>query len=263
MKLKALGLKMALATLGLAVCTAFAPVASAAPTQVHTSGGNPAQAGVRAQPSLGADSVTPFAYGKKVLSVGDSWAVHMEAGMQAASPGTYLYKGGHPGCGILLPVDAAPACNQWPTQWPQMMNDFRPDAVLLMVAQWDTLPQKTAWNAPPRDLSDPTQRQRFTANLDRAIGILSARNTPVYLMNSTRIQDASGREMNRLLEDAVRRHANVHLLNVRDQLCEGSICPTYIRGIPVYDVTWHTTPAAEKRLGAWILNQMFQPGYRG
>ncbi|MFQ6198997.1 SGNH hydrolase domain-containing protein [Streptomyces sp. NPDC000405] len=254
---------MALTTLGLAVCTAFAPVASAAPTQVHTSGENSAQAGVRAQPSLGADSVTPFAVGKKVLSVGDSWAVHMEAGMQAASPGTYLYKAGQGGCGILLPVDAAPGCNQWPTQWPRLMNDYRPDAVLLMVAQWDTLPQKTAWNTPPRDLTDPVQQQRFTANLDRAIGILSAWNTPVYLMNSQRIHEASGREMNRLIEDAVRRHANAHLLNVRDQLCEGSICPNSIRGIPVYDVTWHTTPAAEKRLGAWILNQMFQPGYRG
>ncbi|WP_369228703.1 hypothetical protein AB5J52_49825 (plasmid) [Streptomyces sp. R39] len=90
MKLKALGLKTALATLGLAVLTAFAPVASAAPTDVRASGGNPAQGGIRAQPSLGADSVTPLAYGKKVLSVGDSWAVHMEAGMQAASPGTFL-----------------------------------------------------------------------------------------------------------------------------------------------------------------------------
>ncbi|WP_369228701.1 hypothetical protein AB5J52_49815 (plasmid) [Streptomyces sp. R39] len=144
-----------------------------------------------------------------------------------------------------------------------MMNDYRPDAVLLMVAQWDTLPQKTAWDAPPRDLSDPVQRQRFTANLDQALNILSVRNTPVYLMNSTRIQDASGRAMNQLIEDAVHRHANVHLLNVRDQLCEASVCPTSIGGISVYDVTWHTTPAAEKRLGAWILNQMFQPGYRG
>ncbi|MGI5444018.1 hypothetical protein ACQEV4_43760 [Streptomyces shenzhenensis] len=144
-----------------------------------------------------------------------------------------------------------------------MMNGYRPDAVLLMVAQWDTIPQKTAWDAPPRDLTDPAQQQRFAANLDRAISILSVRNTPVYVMNSSRINDASGLAMNWLIDDAVRRHANAHLLNVRDQLCEASFCPTWLNGISVYDWTWHTTPAAEKRLGAWILNQMFQPGYRG
>lgn len=268
MKPKARGTGMTFASLCLAACTALAAPAAwaTAPTGAHMPGGGPRRAESRAEPSLGADAVTPLAAGKKVLSVGDSWAYHMEAGMRAVSPGTIVYGAGGGGCGILLPVEGvAPACNQWPTSWPQMMDTYHPDAVELMVAVWDLMPQKTSWDAPAQSLSEPAHRLRFTQNLERAINILSVRNTPVYLMNSPRVHDpytgAWAQEMNELLEEAARSHPNVHVLNIRDQLCDAVSCPAVLHGINVYDETMHTTPAAEKRLGAWILNEMFQPDY--
>jgi hypothetical protein len=255
---------LTLASSGVMLCTALTPAVSASPMEMHVPGVHPIHSDVRTLPPFGAESVTPFAVGKKVLSVGDSWAVHMEAGMRAASPGTVVYGEGHYGCGILDPVDPpTPVCNQWPVLWPQLMSNFHPDAVFMMVAQWDTMPQRTEPDAPARNLDDPTLQQRFAQNLDRALDILTAGNTPVYLMNSMRVYEGGfGQEMNKLLEAAALSHPNVHILDLLDQLCVNGTCPTSIDGTTVYDVTWHTTPPAEKRLGAWILNEMFQPGYR-
>ncbi|MFD8395508.1 SGNH hydrolase domain-containing protein [Streptomyces sp. NPDC059680] len=201
---------------------------------------------------------------KKVLSVGDSWAVHMQEGMRAASPGTVVYGEGIPGCGIRLTVDnVGSACNQWPVRWPQLMEEYRPDAVLLMIARWDVIPQRSTPNGPARDLTDPVERLRFEQNLDSALDILSARNTPVYVMNDVFVYNTSSLLMNKLIEIAARHHPNVHVLNLHDQLCHANNCPSTLLGMPVYDATWHTTHGAGMRLGAWILNQMFQPGYQG
>lgn len=263
MKLNKFKLGIALATSGLALWPAFASIASATPTGEHLPGASSAWVGIRAEPPLGTAHVTPLAAGKRVLSVGDSWSVHMEAGMRAASPGTTVYGKGRGGCGIRFTADnEGSACNQWPTLWPQLMDTYRPDAVFLMVAQWDSQPRKVTWDAPPRDLTDPDQRARFAENLNRAVDILSVRNTPVYVMNAPRL-DASARVVDDLIDNVARTHANVHVLNLRDQLCNDSACPSPIHGIPVYDQTWHTTHGAEMRLGAWILNQMFQPDYQG
>ncbi|MEU2717684.1 SGNH hydrolase domain-containing protein [Streptomyces sp. NPDC007205] len=262
MKLNRFRLGIALATSGLALWPALASIASATPVEGHLPGASAARIGIHAEPPLGAAHVTPLAARKKVLSVGDSWAVHMETGMRAASPGTIVYGNGRGGCGIRFTADnEGSTCNQWPTLWPQLMDKYHPDAVLLMVAQWDSQPRKVTWDAPPRDLTDPDQRERFTQNLNRAVDILSARNTPVYVMNAPRI-DASARVADDLIENVARAHANVHVLNLRDQLCDANACPSPIHGIPVYDRTWHTTHGAETRLGAWILNQMFQPRYQ-
>lgn len=162
MKLNRLKLRSTLTVSGLALWAAPAPVvASAAPVHHHLPGGIPERIGLGAEPPLGAAHATPLAAGKKVLSVGNSWAVHMEDGMRAASPGTTVYEKGIPGCGIRMTVDNQGSCNQWPTAWQQMMDEHRPDAVLLMVAQWDSLPRQHTWAAPARDLIDPVERERF------------------------------------------------------------------------------------------------------
>lgn len=262
MKLNRLKRRVALTTSGLALCSVLAPIASAVPAEVHllSAGASAEHIAIRGEPPMGTDRATPLAAGKKVLTVGDSWSEHMASGMRAASPGTVVYMKGCGGCGIRFTADNYGSIgNQWPTLWPQLMDKYRPDAVLLMVAQWDSQRRKVTWDAPPRDLTDPDQRERFAQNLDRAVEILSVRNTPVYVMNAVPF-DVSARVANDVIENVARNHADVHLLNLRDQLCNADACPSRIQGIAVYDQTRHTTPEVDKRLGAWILNQMFQPG---
>ncbi|MFL6053644.1 MAG: hypothetical protein ACJ72W_12120 [Actinoallomurus sp.] len=114
----------------------------------------------------------------------------------------------------------------------------------------------------PRDLGDPVFRQRYQANMDRAIGLLGAHGAAVFVGTAVIGKGDQGRTahlMNREVESVVRRNAgrNVHLLDVQRQLCVHDDCPARIGGIDVYDETAHPSAPAHDRLGNWILTTVW------
>ncbi|MCO5973372.1 DUF459 domain-containing protein [Actinoallomurus soli] len=239
------------------------PVAKAPPA------GGAAQA---VAPPLGTQGPAPRADGLTVLVVGDSWARNLGVGMANAGRGRgyTVVNAAQGGCGIMLPTKEAPggrltetrpACRTWPEQWPRLVERYRPQAVVLYTAYWDQTPQVIDGGR-PRDLGDPVFRQRYQADMDRAIGLLRAHGAAVFVGTAVLGKGAearTAREMNRQVETVVQRNARrgVHLLDVRRQLCVSDDCPARIRGVDVYDETGHPTAPAHDRLGNWILTTLW------
>lgn len=204
-------------------------------------------------PPLGAEHLDEAVRGRTVLVVGDSWARTIGAGMiEVAGRSNTIVNAGLGGCGIMEPV-GEPACKTWREQWTRLVDEHRPDAVLLMVAFWDSSAQQTEPDGPRRDLGDPEFRARFIRHLDEGVAILTARGAPVHLMNAH-----LDYPINAILKDASHRHS-LPMLDLREQLCTDTGCPKKIDGVDVYDETGHASRTACARLGRWILNTMFRP----
>jgi hypothetical protein len=220
---------------------------------------------------LGDTALAPGVQGIKLLVVGDSWARNLGVGAADADRArrNVVVNAGEPGCGLMQPVRirrqghmiAAPAqCNRWPERWHGLVARYRPTAVLLEVGYWDgqdsqQLPGRTG----VQSITDAGFRRRFDAQLDRAIGVLSAGGARVYLPTVVDNPDAARANsdaMNAAVQAAVRRNP-VHavLLDLHGQLCtEAKVCPREAGGVQIYDDTGHPSAAAHDRLGAWILN---------
>ncbi|HEV2637809.1 MAG TPA: SGNH hydrolase domain-containing protein [Actinocrinis sp.] len=240
------------------------PAPAAAAAQTYGSTVSP-QLRADVTPAFGQTVLSPAVHGKTVLVAGDSWAYHMADGMLAAVPqgqDTIVDAGGG-GCGIMLPTTPGtpPICNTWQSQWPLLMTRYHPDAVILEISEWDITPQQITAGGPMLNLTDPAYRARFVSNLDQAVNILTAHDTPLYLENSKMEGDKVfgpwATIMNEILREFAQNRPNVHLLDVRDQLCEDEVCPPQLDGVKVYDPTGHTTPDADRRLAVWALNTMF------
>jgi len=217
-----------------------------------------------AQPPLGQTVLSPAAAGKTILVAGDSWAYHMANGMLAVAPksDTILDAGGG-GCGIMLPTTPGTprSCQDWQTAWPELMSWDKPDAVILEISEWDITPQQITPGGSLLNLTDLAYRQRFIEHLDQAVRILSADDTPLYLETSKMVGDPNygtyASIMNEILHEFAAHRPNVHLLDVRGQLCNDEGCAAVLEGVNVYDVTGHPTAAADQRLAVWALNSMF------
>lgn len=247
------------AAAAVASVSAAAGTGTGAVTGTGTAGGSGSQT-----PPLGAAALTKAVAGKTVLVVGDSWAANLGVGMSAVASSTAtIVNAGIGGCGIMLPDPSTTnaTCSAWPTAWPTYMTKYKPDAVVLTVGFFDVTPQKLTGESAAHDLSDPAHLAVFENHLDKAIGILSAHGTPLYLMNSALVDKpayhASALAMNQALATAVRTHTGLHLLDVHAQLCNDTGCPRVIDGINVYDPTQHPAPAARDRLADWALDTIF------
>jgi hypothetical protein len=246
----------------------------------HTAGGVPALKDVAeaGAPPLGMTRLPAEIKGLTVLVVGDSWARNLGVGIAnaARAGGNTVVNAAQGGCGIMLPTKEAPggrltptrpACRSWPEQWPRLVERYRPQAVVLSTAYWDQTPQVIDGGR-PRDLGDPLFRQRYQANMDRAIRLLGAHGAAVFVGTAVIGRTDHGRtahRMNREVEAAVQRNSsrNVHLLDVRRQLCVHDNCPARIAGIDVYDETGHPSAPAHDRLGNWILSTIWPTVSRG
>ncbi|WP_190093921.1 DUF459 domain-containing protein [Streptomyces melanogenes] len=219
-------------------------------------------------PPVGAASLDPAVQGKTVLVVGDSWAGRLAEGMNAvASDRNRIVNGGMGGCGIMLPSTQSgkpplAACLRWPTQWRLDMNVFKPDAVLLRTGNWDLEPAAFDGIATEVDITDKRFRKRFETQTARAIDILTAHGTPVYLTN-VRIAEGEYQEKSIAMNNVMRAIAvrnkgkGVHLLNLARQLCDDSGCPQEKDGHRMYDETQHPSKWSRERLATWVLNAMF------
>jgi hypothetical protein len=217
-------------------------------------------------PPFGQEKLDPAVRGKKVLVVGDSWAASIGTGMAAvAAHANTIVNAGLGGCGIMQAAapEATPECRGWQENWARYVAQHRPDAVLLMTAQWDLAPQQIDDSARTRDAVDPVYRKLFADNLARGARILSAGGAKVFLMNSKATANPDYRDRALVLNDAIYTAAARQdrtgggLLDLRAQLCNDHGCPSDTGGKAVYDETGHPAPAVRDRLAIWALNSMF------
>jgi lysophospholipase L1-like esterase len=236
-------------------------------------GGGGADAAGAAVP-LGSAALAPGVRGVKLLVVGDSWARNLGVGAADADRDrrNVVVNAGEPGCGLMQPVRIrrqgrmipAPArCNRWPERWRDLVARYHPTAVLLEVGYWDGQDsQQLPGHKGVQSITAPDFRRRFDAQIDRAIGILSAGGARVYLptvVDNSDAARANSDAMNAAVHAAVRRNpAHAALLDLHGQLCStAKVCPREVSGIQVYDDTGHPSAAAHDRLGAWILNSIY------
>lgn len=221
------------------------------------------------QVPLGDASLPPSVRGVRVLVVGDSWARNLGVGLADAdrTGRNVVVNAGEPGCGLMQPARilrrgrmvAAPAnCNTWPERWRDLVSRYHPTAVLLEVGYWDGQDsQELPGQRGVQSITDPAYRRRFDAQMDRAIGILSAGGAKVYVptvMDNEGSQRANSDAMNDAVRAAAHRNPHAALLDLHGQLCTADkVCPKRLSGIDVYDDTGHPSGAAHDRLGRWIL----------
>jgi hypothetical protein len=225
-----------------------------------------------AEAPLGDTSLAPSVRGLRLLVVGDSWARNLGVGAAEADRDrrNVVVNAGEPGCGLMQPARvrrqgrmiAAPAlCNRWPERWRDLVTRYRPTAALLEVGYWDGQDsQQLPGHDGVRSITDPVFRRRFDAQVDRAVGVLSAGGAKVYLptvIDNTDASRANSDAMNAAVRAAVQRNPRAGLLDLHGQLCTArKVCPGEIAGIQVYDDTGHPSRAAHDRLGSWILNSI-------
>jgi len=221
-----------------------------------------------APPPVGEATLSPAIQKKTVLVVGDSWAGYFGDGMsKVASDKNVIVNGGLGGCGIMLPDTIAgkkptPACLEWPEKWPEYMEKYQPDAVLLRTAHWDSTPQSFDGKGVDLSIEHPAFRKRFDKNMALAIKILTRNNTPVFLTNMPIARsDWRNRslKMNQAVQEIAERYQNrgVRLLDLNAQLCNDNGCPEVLQGHALYDETHHPADWSRDRLAKWILNSMF------
>lgn len=250
-----------------------APGRAASSTAVQSSSAAPAPGPSStslssAPPRVGVDALSPAVRGKTVLVVGDSWAGYFGDGMsKVASEKNVIVNAGLGGCGIMLPDWIAgkkppQACLEWPVKWPEYMNKYQPDAVLLRTGNWDVVPQEFDGKGVELTIEHPLFRQRFERNMDLAISILTKNGTPVYLTNMVNAKGGWNKltkTMNREVQEIAEKYKDkgVHLLDLNAELCNANGCPETLQGHALYDETHHPADWSRDRLSKWILNSMF------
>lgn len=227
----------------------------------------------QSDPPLGSPSLPTDVHGLTVLTAGDSWSIDLGNAMIEVDGKTghrnTIVNGGRGACGLMQPFSlpgiaaaSSPECRVWPEKWQDLVDRYRPSAVVLHSGLMDQLPQVLTENDTPRGATDPIFRARFDAQLDRAIKILGSRGATVFLLTSPAVpwdfSIANSGPLNDALRTAAAGHPNTRLLDMHGQLCTGPVtCPEQIDGIKVYDETYHPTEPVLVRLGSWILESIY------
>jgi hypothetical protein len=168
----------------------------------------------------------------RVLIVGDSLALTVAVGMAryAAAYGIDLGGRSHTGCGVANAVplsdhgvvgDPFGNCQMWPTWWSDDVTQLHPQVVGLVTGFWEVVDRRIDGHW--LHLGDPAFDAYETAQLERAVAILSSGGAKVALFTSPYFhtgeqpdgdpwpQDDPARvdRYNQLLEAVARRHPGV------------------------------------------------------
>ncbi|GAA3875795.1 hypothetical protein GCM10022381_18110 [Leifsonia kafniensis] len=216
-------------------------------------------------PQLGTASLDPGVKDMTVLVVGDSLARAFGSGMSevVSDRNVTVVNAAIGGCGIMLPsqqmvnnvLTDATECNQWPTEWPALLEQYQPDVVYLTTAFWDAAKQMIDDSGEPKNFEDAAFRLRYAQNVDQVLSILTSTGATVYMDNMAHDTNYEAQV------DAVTRNADagltVKLIDVYGQMCVSTgDCPWLINGIKVLDETGHPAGESRDRLARFILNQM-------
>ena len=142
----------------------------------------------------------PQAAPLRVLVVGDSVAetFGLSLGIDAARFGATLQVDAMLGCGVAVQQanrshgqadDTIPPCNsstpasqQWPAQWTNWINEYRPQVVLVLAGKWET--QDVELNGRWTSILQPDYAAEVRSRLDQAVQVGSAAGAHVDLLTS-------------------------------------------------------------------------------
>ena len=221
----------------------------------------------------------------RVLFVGDSLSLYVGYGMAPYEARYGITIGGRSmsGCGLATPqpynlhgtpTNSLAPCSTWPTLWQNDVDTLHPQVVALIIGWWDCMDRfyQGRW----QHLGQPSFDAYETAQLQKAVSILSSRGARVALMTSPYFdtgeqldgqpwdEDMPARVnvLNGLIEQVASQHTGVV-----------SVVPLNKYLDPDGHFTWtidgkvmrlgdgvHTTPAAGPYLAPRILPQLAAMG---
>ncbi|MGO4301977.1 DUF459 domain-containing protein [Leifsonia sp. RAF41] len=248
---------------------------AAAVASVVLLGGCSASTAPQTSPPFGATVLAAPTKKYVIATVGDSHALRFAQGMEQVAGDAYqVVRAAYGGCGLMRESRyklssyglsdehaANRACDDWDSEWRQLIEQSKPDAVLLTTSYWDVNAQKIDDTDTFRLITDKKFRDQYAASLQEGIDILSAQGARVYLDNSLPYlgndmpsAEAMSKTVTEVYRKAKAAGKNVGLLDLRGQLCDGNTCPTTIDGIAVMDETSHPAGESLARQSRWILN---------
>ncbi len=264
------------ATVAVVLLATLSPGAEAIPVGVPSQ-----QAG---QAELEAFQVKSFAgdgHRVRVLMVGDSLSLTVSIGMAAFAKRYGVDLGGRSttGCGlaVALPVtihgvigDPFPGCQNWPTTWTQDVDQLHPQVVGLIIGWWET-PDRI-YQGRWQHLGDPSFDAYETAQLTRAVGILSSTGAHVALFTAPYFnsgdqpdgepwdEDATSRvdRLNSIIEQVASEHPGVvSVIPLHDYLDPDGHFTWAIHGLVVRQPDGiHTTLAGGAYLAPKVLPKL-------
>ncbi|HWL35953.1 MAG TPA: acyltransferase family protein [Frankiaceae bacterium] len=243
------------------------------PTASPTAARRPARAPTTTAPTTPAP--TRAAGGPtRVLVLGDSVAQTLAAGLpdgdgfdvvNAAALGCGLVTGGYRYFGGQY--DDPPHCVQWPQTWGAAVARHQPDLVAVLVGRWEVMDRRLdgEW----RRLGDAAFDAYVTAQLDRAVDVVSAGGTKVALVTAPYYlrgerpdggrfpEDDPARvdRFNALLRDVAARRG-VAVVELGAALAPEGTFTRHINGTLVRYDGVHISGAGARMLRPWLLRQL-------
>ncbi|MBV8177779.1 MAG: acyltransferase [Mycobacterium sp.] len=181
---------------------------------------------------------------------------HTVIGCSLVRGGPYRYLG--------QTLDQKSECESWPGRWTSQIALDRPDAILLIVGRWETVDRvnEGRWT----HIGDPTFDSYITAELGRAVEILSSSGAPLTVTNlpySRRGEQPDGSLWpedqadrvdlwNRLLAKTIGKRPDVRMLDLKKKLCPEGVYTAKVDGIQVRSDGVHLTDEGVQWLTPWL-----------
>ena len=173
---------------------------------------------------------------RRIMLVGDSVAQTLGRGLERWGPphGITVLNAAKKWCAITrggrlggqFGHRSVPACEAWASQWPSLLDRFRPDVVVVLTTMWDlTSRQRDEWGPEFRTEGDPEYDAWVRSEWTAAADLLRSRGARVvWLATPCAAEAGLTRQFEfanrRYLPDVVRR-AGATALDLAGRVCPG------------------------------------------
>lgn len=218
---------------------------------------------------------------ENVLFVGDSWSRRTAMGFALANQknsqvdyGTLAYGVGN---GSLMDphyylqnnekIGMYKSFSGYLEHWETALNTYYPTKVILEFGNSDQA--KMVIDEEEIQVGDPGFAALYISQYQKVIDFFSRREVDIYVMNV--INNAHQRselaltkqsdEMNLIIKKVLKNNANkVQFLDIQGLLADGSsqLSPPMIKGISMYDETWHNSYDGAIYIGDWLIQELQQ-----
>jgi peptidoglycan/LPS O-acetylase OafA/YrhL len=214
----------------------------------------------------------------RVLVVGDSVAYWIGDGMtkQASSLKVNVANRAVFGCPLIRDafhqrdggdvLNISTGCAQWPANWADDVNRFRPDVVMMMFGGPPPVQRDIpgGWAGP----CDASYNQWYTKSVSDAVDILSSKGAMVFVapgaysrfpfMDFAKLDPLTDCQ-NKVYDDVVKTKPRARILPIDSFVCPTrGTCAQQMDGINLRDDGVHYTGDAAKFMARWVTGQMLQ-----
>lgn len=226
-----------------------------------------------AQPSGAATDATPI----KVYLLGDSVAFYLHS-KYPPDPSLHVTVAGNTllGCNFLggnwvIDGEVVPqpdSCPTWSAAWHAGLEQAKPDVAVMMIGNGELFDHvlggaDLTFGTPEYAAVITQWLTATTADLGKVAPTVAITNLPCYgkpesgFDKTAPIINDVGRQewLNKVITDFVAAHPDVHLLNLRSEVCPtGAYAATY-QGAPLYEDGVHWTADGAARVWVWLAAQ--------